>query len=138
MRFTPLLLILLAACDPAPEDTDVVDTDVPTDTDTDTPDVTFDDVHAVFNDRCGPCHVTAGSGGMNIGAADIDAAYADSQLAATGGTVGDFALTRIENGSMPQGAGCTGDPAADAGNVACLSLDELELVQAWVAAGQPR
>lgn len=133
MRFSPLLLIpLLAACDPAADPTD---TTPATEVDTE---VTFDDANAVFNDKCGPCHVTGGSGGMNIGATDVDAAYDDSQLAATGGTVGDLALARILNGSMPQGGGCSGDPAEDAGNDACLDADQLAIVESWIANGQPR
>ncbi len=146
----------LAACDgedpidtdPVEADTDTdtdsdtdADTDADTDSDTDTDtdvQVTFDDAHAVFQNKCGPCHVTGGSGGHNIGANNIDDAYADSQESSTGGTVGDFSLTRILNGSMPQAAGCTGDPATDAGNAACLDATDLAIIEDWIDAGQPR
>jgi hypothetical protein len=38
---------------------------------------------------------------------------------------------------MPLGAGCTGDPAQDAGNPACLTQAEQDAVQAWIDAGMP-
>lgn len=131
MRFPMLALVaLLTACEAEP-----TASDAPTETDGA---AGFEAAHDVFQARCGPCHTTNGSGGQNIGADDIEDAYDDSQEPATGGTVGDRSLARILDGSMPQGAGCTGDPATDAGNDACLDADELAIVQAWIDAGQPR
>jgi hypothetical protein len=37
---------------------------------------------------------------------------------------------------MPQGAGCTGKPAMDMGNPACLTAAEQATLQAWITGGQ--
>lgn len=37
---------------------------------------------------------------------------------------------------MPQGAGCTGNPATDAGYPACLTAAEQATIQAWITGGQ--
>ncbi len=94
-----------------------------------------DDVQPIFEAKCAPCHTIFGSGGHNIGTS-----YTDSLLpsnACPGETIGGCALIRVQDGSMPQGAGCTGDPAQDAGNAACLTQEEQDTVQAWLDAGQP-
>jgi hypothetical protein len=101
---------------------------------------TFDDVHPVFRTYCAGCHSVSGKGGFNIAAGDIEAAYADSQLPSyfvPGQTKGFAALVRIQNGSMPLGAGCTGDPLLDVGNGACSTAAEQAQIQAWIADGQP-
>jgi hypothetical protein len=95
----------------------------------------------VFADKCATCHTEASSGGHNIGAADINAAYADSQLNAeiafcAGLTKGACTLVRVQSGQMPLGAGCTGDPSEDAGNFACLTQAEQDTLQAWIDGGQ--
>jgi len=102
------------------------------------PPVTFADVHPIFAAKCAPCHTTGASGGHSIGQSDVLAAYIDSQTSSytITGTVGEAALFRIQNGSMPQGAGCTGDPAIDAGNPSCLTQAEQDLIQAWLDDGQ--
>ena len=46
-------------------------------------------------------------------------------------------INRILEGSMPRDAGCSGDPEADAANPACLTADQIALVQEWVDAGAP-
>lgn len=128
MRHLTLALgALLIGCGAEPEDDDTASVEA-----------AFEEAHAVFAAKCGSCHVTDGSGGHNIGAADIDAAYDDSQLESGDTTVGEVSLDRILNGTMPPGAACTGDPVADEGTAACLTADELDLVEAWVDAGQPR
>ena len=43
----------------------------------------------------------------------------------------------IQAGEMPQGAGCSGDPAQDAGNSACLTADQQATVQTWIDEGMP-
>ncbi|MFW6023772.1 MAG: hypothetical protein ACOC9O_03410 [Myxococcota bacterium] len=101
--------------------------------------VCFSDVHPIFNTKCSPCHAGGGSGGHDIGHPDIETAYADSQLSsyhASGSTKGHAALIRIQEGSMPLGRGCTGDPAQDAGNPDCLTQTEQDLIQAWLDDGQ--
>lgn len=100
--------------------------------------VTYAPVQALFASKCDPCHTTNGDGQHNMGAVDIGQAYADSQLPAysLAGTKGAAALLRIQNGSMPFGAGCSGDPVFDAGNANCLSQDEQDVLQAWIDDGQ--
>lgn len=73
-----------------------------------------------------------------MGAADIQQAYADSQLPAftSTGTTGAAALILIRNGTMPNGAGCSGDPQADSGNAACLTQSEQDILQDWIDDGQ--
>jgi hypothetical protein len=74
-----------------------------------------------------------------MGAADVNQAFLDSQLPAdtTSGTKGAAALVRILNGSMPDGAGCSGNPVADSGNANCLTQEEQDTLQDWIDAGQP-
>jgi hypothetical protein len=99
----------------------------------------FDDVHPVFRARCADCHGSQGNGGFDIAAGDIATAYADSQLPsyfAPGQTKGFASLVRIQNGDMPLGAGCSGDPALDAGIPACVTAQEQALLQAWILDGQ--
>jgi hypothetical protein len=91
-------------------------------------------VQPILAAHCAPCHTQFGSGGANFASS-----YAQSQLASyycPGKTKGACTLVRIQDGSMPQGAGCTGNPATDAGNAACLSAAEQSTLQAWITGGQ--
>ncbi len=100
---------------------------------------TFSDVHPIFRAYCMPCHVNVGSGGMNIASASITTAYADSQLLSyytPGQTKGFASLVRIQNGDMPLGTGCTGDPLLDAGNPTCLKAADQARIQDWINDGQ--
>lgn len=96
-------------------------------------------VAPIFQAHCAPCHTTSMSGGHNIGNASAAIGYSDSQLVSyttPGQTKGHASLTRIQNGSMPQGGICTGNPATDIGNPACLTAAEQATIQAWIAGGQ--
>ena len=127
-----------------PADTQVAeDTATPADTqvteDTATPAVTFAAVHPIFAAKCASCHTTGGSGGANLGASNIATAYADSQESSSvcpGLTKGACALVRILNGTMPKGAGCSGDPATDAGKSGCLTAAQQETLEQWIDDGQ--
>jgi hypothetical protein len=91
-------------------------------------------VKPIFAAKCATCHTTGYSGGHNIGTS-----YADTQLASyycPGKTKGECALVRIQNGSMPQGAGCSGNPATDSGHAACLTAAEQAMIQSWITGGQ--
>jgi hypothetical protein len=91
-------------------------------------------VQPIYAAHCATCHTIGGSGGFNFATV-----YADSQamsFVCPGLTVGACTLKRIQNGSMPQGAGCTGNPTTDAGNPACLTAAEQATIQAWISAGQ--
>ncbi|MFK7886989.1 MAG: thrombospondin type 3 repeat-containing protein [Gammaproteobacteria bacterium] len=95
------------------------------------------DVQPIFGELCAPCHTDLGIGDLNIGTE-----YASATLPAFSGdcqglTKGACTIVRIQNGQMPSGRGCSGDPAVDAGNDACLDQAEQDLVQAWIDDGIP-
>jgi len=100
---------------------------------------TFTDVHPVFVTKCSACHAVAGFGGFDIANANIQSAYLDSQLPSyysPGQTKGFASYARILDSTMPLGGGCSGDPAMDAGNTACLTAGQQALVLAWLQDGQ--
>jgi hypothetical protein len=83
---------------------------------------------------CGSCHGGQGAGGVNFATV-----YADTQQAAylcSGMTVGACTLMLIQSGTMPAGAGCTGNPTTDAANSACLTQADQNTIQAWISGGQ--
>ncbi len=95
------------------------------------------DVQPIFAAKCAPCHT-----GLGLGDHDIGTTYGDAFLPADdsdcdGLNKGQCTIVRIRSGEMPSGAGCTGDPAQDAGNAACLTQAEQDTVQAWIDAGLP-
>jgi hypothetical protein len=77
--------------------------------------------------------------GRGSGGANLASSYSSTQLASyycPGNTKGACTIVRIQNGSMPAGAGCTGNPVTDAGNPACLTATEQATIQAWITGGQ--
>ena len=94
-------------------------------------------VGTILSAKCSGCHTGGSSGGHNIGSTASDAAKTANSPACSGLTVAECAIKRIKDGSMPLGGGCSGDPATDSGNSACLSAEEQETVQSWVDAGAP-
>ena len=94
-------------------------------------------VGAILSAKCTGCHTGGGSGGHDIGSTASDAAKSASSPSCAGLTVAECAIKRIKDGTMPIGGGCSGDPATDSGNSACLTADEQATVQAWVDAGAP-
>ena len=116
------------------------DTTPDTAVDTDTSvGVTWADVHPVFASSCAPCHQGATpSGGHAIASANIDTAYAASQLDAkiakcAGKKVGECALIRIRDGSMPATGECR-EPVQPK----CPDLEEQDLIEAWIDGGMLR
>ncbi|MFT5432125.1 MAG: hypothetical protein ACI9OJ_002823, partial [Myxococcota bacterium] len=100
----------------------------------------FAAAHAVFQAKCSPCHASAsGSGEFGHAQGDEAAAYTSSQLDSyflSDATKGEAALARILDGSMPNGKGCTGDPAQDSSNPDCLTSEQIAVIQTWVSNGQ--
>ncbi len=93
------------------------------------------DVQPIFQAKCSPCHAGGASGESNHATS-----YADTQLDSyycAGKKKGECTIVRIKDGSMPMGAGCTGDPTLDVGNAACVTAAEQATIQAWIAAGTP-
>jgi hypothetical protein len=92
------------------------------------------DVQPILQTRCAPCHTVSGSGGANFATQ-----YAGTQLPSyycSGMTKGACMLVRIQNGTMPAGGACSGNPTTDAGNPACLTAAQQATIQAWIAGGQ--
>ena len=102
------------------------------------PAITYsNDVQPIFGAKCAPCHTGLGVGGNNIGTDYTDALNPAGNSNCSGLNVGQCSLVLIQLGEMPQGAGCTGDPAQDAGNAACLTQLEQDTVQIWIDLGLP-
>ena len=90
------------------------------------------DVRPILQMKCSPCHTTDAQGGVNHASV-----YGDTQVdsAVCSGKVFDCILQRVEAGEMPLNAGCSGNPAQDSGNSACLTASELQILRDWVADG---
>jgi len=85
--------------------------------------------------HCGACHA-----GQSQGGSDFAGVYTEL-LKPSGYCLGEpvfrCVLVRVQDGSMPQGAGCTGDPILDAKTAACLSSAEQQILEVWVLDGAP-
>ncbi len=98
------------------------------------------DIEPIVAAKCVPCHQGPGpctGGTCFVGDYNSVQLPATNQQACMGLTVYQCMLVRVQNGSMPQGAGCTGDPTLDAANPACLTSAELDALSAWVNGGAP-
>jgi len=101
--------------------------------------VTWDAVYPIFATSCAPCHAgnsaTSGSSGHSIAAANKAVAYDASQLDADlfsceGKKIGECALLRIQDGSMPASGECQ-DPIKPK----CPDADQQVLIQKWISDG---
>lgn len=90
------------------------------------------DVHPIFAESCGPCHVTDNSAGHNVGGPDVASAYAEAV------DLGQRLVIRVDGGGMPPsyadppndcGAEGRGDQPGDPG---CLTVAEVQLIQTWI------
>jgi hypothetical protein len=93
------------------------------------------DVRPVLRVKCAPCHTTEAEGGFNH-AVDYQATQQPSEVCA-GKLVYECMLIRVQNGEMPENAGCSGSPATDSDNALCLNADQMDTLSGWVAAGAP-
>jgi hypothetical protein len=92
------------------------------------------DVRPILQTYCSPCHTSgAGSGSYNVN--NYSSTQASSYYCA-GQTKGACSLARIQNGTMPAGRGCTGNPASDVGNSSCLNAAQQSTIEAWITGGQ--
>lgn len=100
-----------------------------------------DDMQAIFRDRCVPCHTTAPCAAARCFVDDDSdmQALVTNQGACLGMTVAACIRVRVQDGTMPptSEAGCSGDPAMDSGNTMCLTPEEHELLNAWIAGDAP-
>lgn len=124
-----------------------VDSTEPDTADTTAPDtsvgVTWTDVYDIFAQNCSPCHTnaspTGGAGGHSIASTDADTAYAASQLDAdiakcAGKKIGECALIRIRDGSMPASGDCSREPPGPK----CPDVADQALIEAWIDGGMLR
>ena len=99
-----------------------------------------DDAQPIYFDKCDPCHTGGGSGGHDIGINYQDAflpAQIFPECVNPGLLIGQCTIVLIQEGEMPLGAGCTGDPVQDSGNAACLTQEQQDIIQAWIDEGMP-
>ncbi len=93
------------------------------------------DIQPIFAQRCGPCHTTDGYAGHNVGGADLEAAYADAVR------LGQDLVGRINGGGMPPSDAPPPNDCADGagpGDPGCVTVEELNRVQTWLAQCSPR
>lgn len=95
------------------------------------------DAQPIFASKCAPCHTGLGLGGHDIGTTYSDAFLTADDSDCDGLNKGQCTIVLIQSGDMPNGAGCSGNPLLDAGNDACLTQQEQDLIQAWIDAGLP-
>ena len=124
----------VAATPKAPDPEPAADDDEPPAADEDPPASTASanlkfeaDIWPIFNKSCGPCHVSVGSGGQNIGATDKTKALADAK------SFKDAIIADIGSGAMP--LGCA-KPPGGGGN--CVTAEDYADIKAWYDAGAPK
>lgn len=124
-----LLLIPLLGCPPAVDDDDDDSGGCGSD-----PTWTCD-IEPMLRNYCEPCHTGAalGSGGIAWldGHENVTRAAANLGACPDGITRAECLPRRIANRQMPEGVGCV------AGEPGCPTVDEFELLEAWVEAGMP-
>ena len=98
--------------------------------------VTYDvDMKPIFVAKCTPCHATGGVGAFFHTLASNYSSATMASSACPGKKKGECAAERVHNGTMPAGKMCTGNPAMDTANAACLTAAEEAKLDAWVANG---
>lgn len=97
------------------------------------------DIKPIFLNRCGGCH--EGSTATDcLGGTCLSSLYAATQLPSyycPGESVGACCLTRVLDGTMPDGFGCTGKPEQDAPKGYCFNQNEIDTLEAWIVGGEP-
>jgi hypothetical protein len=99
--------------------------------------VVYAQVQPIFAAKCTPCHSAGGIGAEAHTLADsnADAKIVAAEAECMGTTYGACTLIQVRSGNMPLAKGCTGNPAQDASNPACLTQAEQDLLAAWIAGG---
>ena len=104
------------------------------------------DVQPILMVKCAPCHTGQSQGFHNIGTTYADVHKLVQSLDSPAGcwddgfartmpkTVGECALAAIMEGWMPMSMGCFNTPRPDT----CVTLDQQNVIAAWVAAGMPQ
>jgi hypothetical protein len=97
--------------------------------------VTYQDVKPIFATKCVPCHLPGGQGAEFHTLADSYETANKPAGTCPGKKVGECTLELVKSGFMPFGKGCTGDPAKDTANAACLTAAEQQKLADWIAGG---
>jgi hypothetical protein len=85
------------------------------------------DIQPILLLRCSPCHATDNNGGHNA-ASDYDDAVERA----------DDIIDELESGGMPEsGSGNQGCDGGDPGDPGCVTVEEFELIEAWVEGDTP-
>lgn len=95
--------------------------------------VTYADVQPIYASKCSGCHTGGGSGGHDIGTTFADALL--SSYYCSGKKKGECTIVRIQDGTMPQGGGCSGNPTTDANKPQCLTQAEQDKIAQWILDG---
>jgi len=104
-------------------------------------------VQKILAAKCAPCHTAGNAGGHNLASTYADAMKAVLPDGASdelktelepctkkgASTIGACAPILVQNGTMPKGAGCSGDPTKDAAKPACLTAKEQAALSGWAA-----
>jgi hypothetical protein len=107
---------------------------------TDAPDaapvvVTYETVKPLFMKKCVPCHLRDGIGAGGHTLADSYASANEPSAMCDGKKKGECTIVLVKRGFMPFRKGCSGDPAKDVANDACLTVAEQKLLEDWIAGG---
>lgn len=96
--------------------------------------VTYSQVQPIFMAKCMACHGSAASGMHRIATMYADAIkmVSGTYPACAGKKVGECALIRIKDGSMPLGQGCNVNRAT---KTSCPQDTDIALIEQWVAGG---
>jgi hypothetical protein len=139
------VLACLAACgssgtsEPGPADGGPVATDGPADGGPVATDgaaaVSYQAVKPIFAKKCVPCHLPGGDGSPFHTLADSYATANDPSGACPGKKMGECTIVLVKRGFMPFERKCTGDPAQDTANSACLTAGEQKQLEDWIAGG---
>jgi hypothetical protein len=99
------------------------------------PVVTYQDVKPLFASKCVPCHLPGGIGATSHTLANSYETANKEADNCPGKKVGECTIILVKTGYMPFEKKCTGDPAKDMANSACLTAEEQGRLEAWIAGG---
>jgi len=102
---------------------------------------TYAGVQPIFQAKCTPCHEGA-SPESCAGSTCFVNHYEGTQLVLSGGPcdgllAADCIIQTINDGSMPRGVSCSGDPVADAAIFGCVLAAEQAAIEQWIGSGSP-
>jgi hypothetical protein len=97
--------------------------------------VTYETVKPLFMKKCVPCHLPGGVGAVLHTLPDSYSTANKPSSSCPNKSVGECTIVLVKSGYMPYERNCTGDPAKDVANAACLTAAEQKLLEDWIAGG---